>query len=329
MVDAGLFLRRWRLPAMRTARAALLAAIASSVVACSLLLDEDATQCSRDQDCAALGFTGWVCDEHQNVCIADPEPGHGGRDTAGSAGASSGSGGDLNGGGKSGSAGASSGGGGGLATAGMGGAAMGGSTGGAGAPGMAGAAGVSGSGGSLNPPTCDASACQSASGKCVGAVCVISCTTADCKPVCPAGMPCRVECSSNTCNQGVDCTAADSCQINCPDNSCTKGVSCSGSSCTVSCSGQTACSITPVVCSAKSCNITCSGGQSCHQVQCSAQVDTCSIDCGGVQACGTLLSSGADHTEVSCAGTDTCAGAKALCCQDGVTCSGNNAPSCN
>jgi hypothetical protein len=324
MVDAVFFRRHWQhaIATMRTPRAALLAVLALGLGACSLLLNEDPTQCSHDRDCASLGFTGWVCDTRQNVCVADPEPGHGGSSSAGSAGATNGG---NPGGGKGGSESATSGSAG-MSSAGNGGVAMGGSAGNGGGSPMAGSAGA---GGGSPTPTCEATACQAASGTCVEDECVIVCNTADCKPVCPLGMPCRVECSNTACNQGVDCQLASSCQINCGENSCTKGVSCAGSSCGVTCSGQTSCSITPVVCNAKTCDIDCSGGQSCHQVQCGAQVESCTIGCGGVQACGTLVSSGADQTDVTCNGEDTCAGAKTLCCEDGVTCSGDNAPPCN
>jgi hypothetical protein len=124
----------------------------------------------------------------------------------------------------------------------------------------------------------------------------------------------------------VDCKLASSCEISCGNKSCIKGVECAGSSCTIDCSDY-ACAQVPIICRAKSCKIDCAGLQSCHQVQCANQPQSCEITCSGVQSCGTLLQSDAAQTNIACEATDTCMGAKALCCEDGVVCTGS-APTC-
>jgi hypothetical protein len=60
LVRMSIRLSPWRL---------LLGAFGSAVLSCSLLLKDQAIQCSSDSDCGGLGFQGWRCDT-DGVCIA-------------------------------------------------------------------------------------------------------------------------------------------------------------------------------------------------------------------------------------------------------------------
>ena len=317
---------------MIRARLISLGVLGFATLACSALLHEDVQQCASSGDCAALGFQGWTCDTQAKVCVLeDQEPvggfgqtaGNGGSSVAGhpsAGGASAGSstaGGDNATGGNS--AGSSSGG-----KAGGGAGGVGGGTGG-----TAGAGGSGGSGGS-GPPPCNAAACTAANGACQAGVCVIQCTTPDCAPKCPPGMPCRVDCGDNGCNGGlVDCTKASSCDISCGASSCLKGVDCAGSQCVIGCSGDKSCSNIPIICRAKNCDIICPGLQTCKELKCLGAPKTCDIACGGVQSCGTSFETTAAQTSFTCTAPDSCAAGINICCSGGAKCGGMYAPKCN
>jgi hypothetical protein len=314
---------------MKPAWLLLVAGLATGMAACSALLNEQAQQCGHDGDCQALGFTGWVCDTQARVCIQDPdgEPNGG---TNGS-GTSAGRAGSNSAGSLSGNAGKPSGGAGGSTSGGTsaGNAGTPATGGNAGAGGSAGASGNGGSGGASQPP-CVATTCESASGSCVDDVCVITCTTADCVPHCPTGMPCRVDCGYKSCNTGVvDCGKASSCDISCGEQGCLGGVDCAGTSCSIACTGVNACSIVPVVCRATSCDIDCAANQSCKTVRCLNEPATCNVACGGIQSCGTLFETTAQQTTVKCSDSGSCAAMIGACCNGTATCSGNFAPKCN
>ena len=296
----------------------LLSALAIAASACSLLLAEDQGQCSSNQDCDGLGLVGYSCDQRQICVEPDGDAGNGGASSAGHAGTAGNSFGGSDAAGSAGAGAPNPGGAaGGLPVAGS-----------AGSGGNAGTGGNGGSAGGSPQPLCEDTPCMAAGGNCEMGVCVIACNVADCAPTCPAGMPCRVQCASMSCNQGIDCGEASSCEIECGDGSCINGITCAGSSCTVNCSGTNSCSIVGVVCRARTCDIDCGGGQSCKTVKCENHPDTCTLSCGGLQSCGTSVESDAEDTYITCDGEAFCDTAKMLCCQQGAHCDGVHAPSC-
>jgi hypothetical protein len=316
---------------MKPARLLLISVLATAAAACSALLNEQAQQCGVNADCQALGFKGWVCDKSAGVCVEgqdiEPTGGSSGSSTsagsngAGSLNPSGGKAGDSSGGSTSG--GASAGNAGTTTVAGSNNAGTG------GAAGSSGAGGNGGSGGASQPP-CVTATCKSASGSCIDNVCVIACSTADCTPHCPAGMPCRVDCGSKSCNTGVvDCTKASSCDISCAGDSCLGGVDCGGNSCSIACTGINACSIVDIVCRAKSCDIDCAANQTCKTLRCLNEPALCNVACGGVQSCGTLFQTTAATTTVKCSESGSCSAMLGACCNGTAKCSGTFAPKCN
>jgi hypothetical protein len=83
--------------------------------------------------------------------------------------------------------------------------------------------------------------------------------------LCPAGVPCRVECNdADSCGGGVDCRAASSCEILCQgERSCGGPLECGAGRCTIECRE----------------NESCRGGMDCSD-SC-----FCDIDCFGALSC--------------------------------------------
>jgi hypothetical protein len=180
-----------------------------------------------------------------------------------------GTGGTAGTGGASGSAGAS----GAAGSAGVGGA--GGSGGGSG---TGGTAGTGGAGGSACPTECD--------GGCANGVCHMTIDNAPTGIVCPAGMPCQVDCgAASSCNLAIDCTAGTACTVNCGrDRSCAGVIDCGPGPCAVTCSGSRACGQKVQCNNASDCDVACSGPNSCPwPVVCGTA--RCTLSCQGTKSC--------------------------------------------
>lgn len=138
---------------------------------------------------------------------------------------------------------------------------------------------------------CDATTC--ADGTCVNGACVIECQGQCSEVVCPAGIPCVVNCQlSGSCASLVDCSAASSCDITCMgQNACAGGVLCGSGDCDIACFGMNSCSGTLDCGSSCACDTSCSPSSVC------GNPTTCPLD----QSCtsnSTCTSAGA--------GCDTC-----------------------
>jgi len=99
-------------------------------------------------------------------------------------------------------------------------------------------------------------------GVCESGVCVIRCGDHGCDQlvVCPAAVPCRVECSGNhACTGGIVCGPA-ACTVECGGNhACGGAINCANScACDVQCSGNQACG------GGLACPVGCSDGTSCR-----------------------------------------------------------------
>jgi hypothetical protein len=162
----------------------------------------------------------------------------------------------------------------------------------------------------ISHPPCT-QACDDAGGTCTDGVCVIDCSSESCaRTACPAGMPCKVLCTSDSaCAKGVDCGEASSCSVVCSGaNSCVGGIACAGDKCEVECSGLTACP-NVIRCDAGACDVQCTGISSCGQIRCGEANRDCSVTCTALQACPTGISSeGTGTTNVHCVGPTACSG---------------------
>jgi len=127
---------------------------------------------------------------------------------------------------------------------------------------------VDSSGPDVAPGTCVQLVCAAAGGNCDGDTCVIL-QTAESAVTCPAGMPCRVECTGagRPCRDGASCGAATTCELRCIGyRACQSGASCgTAPTCTVTCDGEEACEsgITPgsATCTSHCCGLdACIGG---------------------------------------------------------------------
>lgn len=120
------------------------------------------------------------------------------------------------------------------------------------------------------PATCSAG--------CAGGTCVIEATGAN--VTCPAGLPCRVQCTGTACTGSITCAAGAACQVVCTGEDACKGtrfVAGAAASLCVRCEGKQSCDTT--TCSAPTtCGAVCSGTDSCKKIG-----DGCSCDV--VSAC--------------------------------------------
>src|SRR5262245_16815359 len=130
-----------------------------------------------------------------------------------------------------------------------------------------------------------ASACAGI-GDCRLGICVIDCSgfnACSTGMTCPAGVPCRIDCSDGGCQGPIDCGQASSCEIDCGSNGCSDTLKCGGSECHIICGGTSSCDAA-IDCTAQRCDIECSGTSSCNgKISCSG--DDCTVDCGGTNAC--------------------------------------------
>lgn len=128
---------------------------------------------------------------------------------------------------------------------------------------------------------------------------------------CPPNVPCRVNCGSGQCSNGVQCTQNPACNIvaigtNIAQNA---PILCSGTACNVNCNGSSVCD-QGILCDAGTCTLTCNGTNACQNPPGGAKIvvgcssTSCTIDCVGASVC----SNGVD-----CRATDTC----------NVTCNGS------
>lgn len=118
-------------------------------------------------------------------------------------------------------------------------------------------------------PLCVDQECESVGGTCINGVCAIA-RTGESAVTCPAGMPCRIECTGTgrPCRDGASCGDASSCELRCIGyRACQDGASCgSATSCTVTCDGEEACengitAIAPTTCTSHCCGVeACLGG---------------------------------------------------------------------
>ena len=132
--------------------------------------------------------------------------------------------------------------------------------------------------------------CESACagiGDCRLGICVIDCSgfnSCSTGMTCPAGVPCRVDCTDGGCEGPIDCGQASSCEINCGSSGCSDTLKCGGSECHVICGGTSSCAA-EIDCTAQRCSIECSGTSSCDgKITCSGA--DCTVDCGGTSVCG-------------------------------------------
>jgi hypothetical protein len=133
--------------------------------------------------------------------------------------------------------------------------------------------------------TADAFVCPPGCTSCdIEGVCNITCATAgSCSAapvVCPANVPCKVECNGDSsCAMGIDCSAAESCRIECTNSN--------------SCGGPITCALDGY------CRVECEGLNSC----------TGGIDCDQSCACDTFCTgSGSCTIEPLCPGPSQCTG---------------------
>jgi hypothetical protein len=122
--------------------------------------------------------------------------------------------------------------------------------------------------------------CLAAGGMCVGATCTITVLTS-LPVVCPANMPCDVECVvDGACQGGIDCSAATTCLIDCvANNTCVSGA--------LRGSTQT--------------SVLCKGVNTCDNVALSApnSSGSCVAHCCGAGACGSNLTTSHCTTQMS------------------------------
>jgi hypothetical protein len=123
---------------------------------------------------------------------------------------------------------------------------------------------------------CEPVACAMAGGACAGDTCEISNNGSESAIRCPAGMPCRISCTTGTrpCRDGVSCLGATTCEVLCIGfRACQDGVDCADSTCTVTCDGTEACEEGILVGPAGTCTSHCCGDEACAN-----GVDTCVND---------------------------------------------------
>lgn len=108
------------------------------------------------------------------------------------------------------------------------------------------------------------------SGTCDSGVCVIDCTAPNScanDVVCPANLPCRVECGDTACGGKINCTKSTSCTVQCTgEDSCDDEIQCPpGEPCDVTCSGAGSCVKRTKCKDSCSCDVRCTGMGSCAE----------------------------------------------------------------
>jgi hypothetical protein len=118
------------------------------------------------------------------------------------------------------------------------------------------------------PGLCADPPCAGAGGVCIDNVCVIQ-ETNETAHTCPAGMPCRIECTGagRPCRDGVSCGDATICELQCIGfRACQDGASCG---------------------TAGECTVTCEGEEACESGITSSAGTTCVAHCCGLDACAS------------------------------------------
>jgi len=127
----------------------------------------------------------------------------------------------------------------------------------------------------------DAFVCPPQCSSCALGVCVMDCTpqgSCGTRVVCPAGMPCAVQCGDSACGAGVDCSSATDCRIDCTQPlSCGGHLSCGDGPCRVQCSGVGACTGGIDCDNSCKCDVLCTGTGTC----------TPAAQCNGPNQCDT------------------------------------------
>ena len=126
------------------------------------------------------------------------------------------------------------------------------------------------------PGLCADPACLAAGGACIANTCVII-QIGEGARTCPAGMPCRIECTGTErpCRDGASCGEATICELRCiGDRACQDGASCgTASTCTVTCDGEEACEEGISAGPGTACTSHCCGTEAC-----SSGVGSCTTD---------------------------------------------------
>ena len=111
------------------------------------------------------------------------------------------------------------------------------------------------------------SLCTGEGGTCKSGTCEIPIASGSVNVRCPAGMPCRIDCTTNAaCKSAtLSCGAATSCTIDCQvANSCQSAVfDCRTAGCTVYCRGSNTCMNDSIGCSPSTCTFDCCASNTC------------------------------------------------------------------
>jgi len=107
-------------------------------------------------------------------------------------------------------------------------------------------------------------------GTCDNGVCVIDCSApSSCQTsdiLCPANLPCRVNCGESSCAKKIICGLATSCDINCiGQDACADEIQCNANRCDVDCTGIGSCKKRTKCMNACACDVTCTGAGSCPE----------------------------------------------------------------
>ncbi|HEY5927429.1 MAG TPA: hypothetical protein VIV11_37350 [Kofleriaceae bacterium] len=107
-------------------------------------------------------------------------------------------------------------------------------------------------------------------GTCDNGVCVIDCTAPfSClngDVVCPANLPCRVNCGDNSCAKKIICGMATSCEVNCQgEDACVDEIHCNNKRCDVNCTGFESCKKRTRCANSCACDVSCIGIGSCAE----------------------------------------------------------------
>jgi hypothetical protein len=123
--------------------------------------------------------------------------------------------------------------------------------------------------------------CEAAGGTCNKGTCVIDVTTTG-DIMCPAGLPCLVNCNATgACDGNVDCSAATTCTINCAvAATCnTARFDCHDVGCTVYCRAVNTCNISTIDVTHSQCDLDCCAANTCNQDVATPQTCSFSNNC--------------------------------------------------
>ncbi len=157
-------------------------------------------------------------------------------------------------------------------------------------------------------PACVASDCEENGGTCDA---TDKCTfSSPATVMCPAGVPCQVDCALTGSCTSVNCGQASSCKVTCGGGTCSGTITCGAGGCDVDCNGDNTCG--DVVCGTGHCEVTCAGTGSCPMELTCGQ--DCTFECTGANSCGVVPTcNGKCECDISCAGTGSCGAATPTC----------------